>query len=327
MRCALMLAALAALAAAGCVETKNPPFQPEDLAFEPGLLGDWADESAAPPPAGDKPAPPTAYRVEAAKGTAYRATGDGGPKDAISFFLFKLGDRYFVAAAADGRYQVLRAVASGDTVRLWPLDPAAVLGDDPGRAGHESSVVLARRTTVLTGPTAEVRAFLARHADDPAVWAGPPMVYRRKDGLKLTTAGLTGRKQRTLDYWAELRSTLQGGKFPVGGPGADAAAEWKRVAASLAALSAEGVDPDAAACGLVAAELGDAAAAYARLRRRPVDPLAALVRDATGGAADPATLPPGREAVQARAREALATLEAARAKLAGRYGGEFLPVR
>ena len=121
--------------------------------------------------------------------------------------------------------------------------------------------------------------------------------------------------------------TLQGGTFRVGGTGADAGDQWKRVAAALGALGAEGVDPDAAACGLLGAEFCEAAAVYARSRRRPADPLAAFVRHATGVAADSATLPPGREALQARTQETLAKLEAARAKLAVRYGGEFPPIR
>lgn len=200
MRAVRILAALVAVAAAGCVETKNPPFLPDDLVFEPGLLGDW-EEVTTLPKAADDPVPPTLRRVEADKGMSYRINGNSDPKEWTPFSLFKLGDRYFIAIHDKKSYGVCRVIGSGDTLRFWSLDPLAVLADDPGRARHETSNEFGAGT-VLTGTTAEVRAFLTRHSDDPDVWHDTPVVYRRKGGFKLTTAGLTGRKQRTLDYWA-----------------------------------------------------------------------------------------------------------------------------
>jgi len=323
-----LFACLALLTAGGCVETKNAPFVPGDLVFEPGLLGDWVeDASDGPPFPGADPAKPvemTVRRLEVAKGGAYRHVTDiDGKKQADDLHVFKLGERYFFAVKDkdEGGYAVLRMTVSGSCVKLWEMSSRQVLGDQPGVAKHSTDFA-------LTGPTAEVRNFLMRHSDEPGVWAGLPRVYRRKDGLKVMPAGLTGGKQRTLDYWSELRSTLQGVGLAVAGTGADAAAAWARADKAIKSMSAEGVDPDASACGPLASGLCDALTEYTRKRRRPTDQLAALVRESTGGSAsDPTALPPGKEAVQDRARDVLAKLEAARKKLTERYKCDFLVIR
>jgi len=316
------------LTGTGCVETKNTPFLAEDLVFEPGLLGDWVEDmSDIPPFPGEDPAKPmekTVRRLEIAKGGAYRVVINiDGKRQADDLHLFKLDTRYFVALKNKdgGQFTVLRLTVSGSCAKLWQMAPGQVLGDQPGEAKHNPDFV-------LTGPTAEVRDFLVKHSDDPGVWAEMPQVYRRKDGLKVTPAGLTGGKQRTLDYWAELRSTLQGVGIASAGTGTDAASAWARANKAIRSMPAEGVDPDASACGPLASALCDALAEYTRKRRRPTDPLAALVRVSTGdSASDPTSLPPGKEAVQDRARDVLAKLEVARKKLTERYKCEFPTIR
>lgn len=326
MRTAGLLSAALAVLTAGCVETRNPPYLPGDLVFEPGLLGDWTEDTSHLPsaPGGDPkgPAEKPVRRLDTAKGGAYRLVTVGAdPPDAVDLHLFKLGDRYFVALNEEKRHVVLRLTVSGGGVKLWRLSPGRVLGDDPGAAKHAADFV-------LTGPTADVRDFLTKHSDAPGVWNALPHVYRRKGGLKVTPAGLTGGRQRTMDYWAELRATLQGVTVSVGGTGADAAAAWAAADKAIRSMATDGVDAEAAACGPLAAGLCDALAGYTRARRCPPDPLAALVREATGAAADDAAKPPpGRDAVQERTRDVLAKLEAARRVLAERYKCEVPSIR
>lgn len=322
---AILLAALAATAT-GCVESEKPPYAAGDVVFEPGLLGEWTvmpgcHTRGELPPQLD-PNEPT-HRIERTGGGTYRSTALAGEKETHEFTVFKLADRYFTSSKTEGgRYLVERLTVSGDRLNVRMLHLSDVLSEHTGAAKYKNEDF----TTVLTGGTEEVRGFLSKHADDPGVWDRQVQVMRRAGGLKVTPAGLTGRKQRTLDYWAHLRLALQDPALPTPLPRSHLSALWSSASSEVHFLSTDGVDTDAVASGSLATELCKVMGDYAG-SRAPKDPLGALIRESTGAVRDPATPQVGRETVLEQARDILAKLEAGRKKLSDRYGCEFPPIR
>lgn len=311
----------------GCVETEKPPYSSGDVVFEPALLGDWVyldgQERGGLPPVRRSPGKAT-HRIERAENGSYRNLALGGEKEVVEFTVFKLGDRYFLASKADkGRFRVSRLTISGEFLKIWWLNFERVLEAHPEAVKHKVDDF----TTVLTGSTDELRVFLLKYADEPGVWNWKYESMQRVDGLKVTPAGLTGRKQRTLDYWAEMRLALQDSAPSHGTTRDNLSAFWAAASSEIGLQITDGVDADAVACGKLATELCDVMAKYTG-KHRPTAPLASLVRESTGGvAAEPTTLPAGRDEVLARVREALAKLEMMRKKLSDRYKCEFLPIR
>jgi hypothetical protein len=333
MRRAVLASALAALCvASGCIESKNPPFETADLVVEPALLGDWrrprlsVDDFDLWDLTDPKEQP--LYRIQAGEGTGYREVrpGGGGREVTTEFELFKVGDHYIVTEFVTkfegeaGVYETLKVTTNGNELVYWVALGDAILDEQPDAAKHDKDV--------LTGDTAGVKKFLLSAADTPGIWELARVLARDREG-KVGASGLTGKKQRTLDYWFALRAGLQSGRVPSAAPGWRTSFGWGKQAAVIRRFTnPTGVDEDAAKCGPLAVEFCEAVARYAEKRRTPPDPFAATLRVTLGGAAtDPAKLPPGREEIEKRFKELSEKLDATRKKLSERYGCEFPAIR
>ena len=335
MRGLIFAAALACGGLTGCVESEQPPFAAEDLVFEPALLGDW---ELVPDPTDLVASAPNAkketYRITVGPDGSYISTPLGKDKSAPApLWLFKIGDRYFAAQKGLQRlsenpkivYTVWRVVVRGSELQLWDIEFASLLNENPKLASFKTKPDNERGSGYFDGPTKEVRALLAAHSDDNCVWF-VSLQYRRTAGLKVTEAGFLGKKQRTLDYWAQLRHLLHSSTLTVWG--SSNVSGWYKTSDHIKNLPKDGVDAEAVAAGASAIALCNAMEEYADKRKPPADPLASLIRLTTGEPLfDPATAPPEQAKVVAKARESIAALEASRTKLAAQFKAEFLPIK
>jgi hypothetical protein len=183
---ALALGTLA-LAAAGCLPTSlNPLYETKDLTFDPALLGTWGSDEET-------------WTFEKGEDQAYKLTI--APKDgraaAFEAHLFKLGDASWLdiypgdEAAKDlnnGYVQVmlcpthafLKVTGTKPNLTLvnmdlkWLLD---FLTKHPKATPHH---IVAKEGVVLTGSTAELRAFVREHLKTEGAWNSDPLKLEPK---------------------------------------------------------------------------------------------------------------------------------------------------
>lgn len=79
-------------------------------------------------------------------------------------------------------HQVMRFQRTGDELRVWPFDGAwlernASVGGEGGFSS-DRLVIGGSETAVLTAPSGQVRAFIAKYGQDPRAF-GDPFVFRR----------------------------------------------------------------------------------------------------------------------------------------------------
>jgi hypothetical protein len=174
-----------ALALTGCVVTSVYPFYFEkDVAFEPGLLGDWTKGQAA----------KERWKFERDGETAYRLTYTEGDKSSVmQARFFKLPGQTFLDLFAsepkdDGlppaipSHLLLRVVQTGPTLEMAALNYewlGTLLEKNPKAIRHHVVQGSGDKRLVLTADTAELQRFVVKHLKTEAAW---------KDGLELQRA-------------------------------------------------------------------------------------------------------------------------------------------
>jgi hypothetical protein len=177
------MAALAALLSSAClVVSLQPVYEPDTIAFDPGLLGTWV--------MGDDGVTLT---VERGAWHSYHVTIDErDDRMRLSARLTRVGERtYLDAAPLDGLdlpalvlpvHAIYRCDLKGDELALSDLNYEAL--ERQAREGKATLplVVDARRNVVITAGTAELRRWLVANAADETLF-DPPLTFTRRAPL------------------------------------------------------------------------------------------------------------------------------------------------
>lgn len=174
---ALMTAGAAVLT--GCLVTSVYPFHTEkDLAFEPGLVGDWTNVKEA----GDH------WKFEKEGSNAYRLTYSSGDKtNVVQAHLFKLrGESFLDLFTPEGNDQIQPPpIPSHFLLRVFQLQPAVrmasldydwlkeTLAANPKALRHHVIKLGDKpddERIVLTADTAELQMFVINHLKTKEAW-------------------------------------------------------------------------------------------------------------------------------------------------------------
>ena len=174
MRGAAWLPVLLAVLVSGCVPALEPFYAPEDLIFDPALVGTWTTDRG------------TWHVARSGERTLVLSHESRGARKTFEGHLFQLGPHRFLdleprLAPGEGDvhwahylplHTVLRVWLEGDVLQLGPLSRGWL--DAQLERGDRS--IAHRRTSsgvVLTGSTVELRELLLRIADDPRAFPRP----------------------------------------------------------------------------------------------------------------------------------------------------------
>lgn len=176
----LALGFVAALLSSAClVVSLQPVYEPETIAFDPAVLGSWtsADEDVT-------------LTIERGEWHSYHVIAtQGNNRYRLSARLTRVGTGlYLDVTPLDGTdlpaltlavHGLCRLVLTEEGMTLAALNYEAF--EQKARAGgHELPMVVdARRNIVITASTADLRRWLAQHADDEGVFDVPTPFTRR----------------------------------------------------------------------------------------------------------------------------------------------------
>ena len=172
---------LLALVGPAClVVSLHPVYEPETIAFEPALLGEWvADED------------PVVLTFERAEWHSYHVVYADADKTPVrlSVRLTRVADMLLLdLTPLDGAdigllqlpvHAVYRATIEDGTLSLAPLNYDWLFDRvREGTAGLPAAID-ARTNVIVTAPTAELRKWIAAHAADDGLFAAPVMLHRK----------------------------------------------------------------------------------------------------------------------------------------------------
>ena len=171
----LALGFLAALLSSAClVVSLQPVYEPETIAFDPAVLGSWtsADEDVT-------------LTIERGEWHSYHVIAtQGNNRYRLSARLTRVGTGLYLdgtdlPALTLAVHGLCRLVLTEEGMTLAALNYEAF--EQKARAGgHELPMVVdARRNIVITASTADLRRWLAQHADDEGVFDVPTPFTRR----------------------------------------------------------------------------------------------------------------------------------------------------
>lgn len=123
-----------------------------------------------------------------------------------------------------------------------------------------------RHTTkeiLLTASTEDLQAFLLDRIDDPTAFGGASKL-RRARKIEVAPAGLASKRQRTLEYWCEVRALSVEPHLPPGAKPDQIAQELTRMAKEIEDLPTLGVDLIASDCALETASAFNRMSDYAK---------------------------------------------------------------
>ena len=176
----LTIAALAALLSSAClVVSLQPVYEPETIAFDPGLLGTWvaADDDMS-------------MSFERAEWHSYHVTiAERDDKSRLTARLTRVGEQlYLDVSPLDGADVAPLVLPVHAVYRLELRDDDLSLADlnyeqlerlaREGAAGLPMTID-ARKNVVITASTAELRRWLVAHAADEGLFAAPTMLRRK----------------------------------------------------------------------------------------------------------------------------------------------------
>jgi hypothetical protein len=176
VRLAVLLAL--ALSSAGClVVGLQPVYEPQTIAFEPGLLGDWASDEDA-----------ITLAIERGEWHSYHLTfTDRDKTTRFSARLTRVGDLLLVdVTPLDGTdiqplqlpvHGIFRIVLENDALSVAALDYDHFLA--VASRGEPGFALDGRKNVVITLSTSALRHWLEQHADDARVFSAPAVLKRR----------------------------------------------------------------------------------------------------------------------------------------------------
>jgi hypothetical protein len=315
-----------ALLLTGCVETEHPLVPPGEAVAEPRLEGVWQGDGTvySVQRVGQEPA---SYRVVEIRGGEAKVISEGP-------LLFRVGRRYFLVPNPEKNFFPLRVSFAGDELRVRELNwrwlddylathRKALKHHHQGSGGGLGSWPV----LVLEAPTKELQAFVEKHMDE--LFSTPVKRFTRvgKAALPpLAKEGLASRRQRTFDYWDEVRYQLKSVPFWHTASRAEAIENCAILARVIQEIPTDLIDREATDAGRHHAALFRDAAKYLSDRTEPAD-VRALVDLLKSPRAE---LPAGQQSLEPIRRQALQAAdeaEQARERLGQRYGEAFPPWR
>lgn len=169
----------AALLSSACVVSLQPVYEPETIAFDPALVGSWAsvDEDVT-------------LAVERGEWHSYHVTvTKGDERYRLSARLTRVGTGlYLDVTPLDGTdlpaltlpvHGCYRLAMSEEGITLAELNYERLERRARSGTADLSMVVDARSNVVITATTAEIRQWLALHADEEGVFGAPTPFTRR----------------------------------------------------------------------------------------------------------------------------------------------------
>jgi hypothetical protein len=171
---------LAGLSTSCLVVSLHPVYDPETIAFDPALLGQWvADEDAV------------SVTFDRAEWHSYHLTLAEGdkPPARLSVRMTRVGETLLLdVTPLDGTdigplqlavHAIYRVSLEGDTLSVWPLNYDSLF--DRVRAGTADvpAVIDPRTNVVMTATTAELRRWLAAHLTDEGLFGAPVTMHRK----------------------------------------------------------------------------------------------------------------------------------------------------
>jgi hypothetical protein len=326
-----LAAAMVLMAAAGCVSSKHALHTQKDVVFEPALLGEWRSVES------DGRLSPSVTKVQKMGQSAYRA--GSGNNDNRDFDLLRLGDHYFVDWCVKEGTQETHAfgkvTASGSDLKIWTIDQdwlMSLLKRNPWAVKHElhryrdAQAKVTSESVTLTAPTEALQGFVLNHVNTPGAFKVCPFSgrYRREGKPEVPATGLLSKRQRTFDYWYEVRAIYLGSTIPAGVPANRVNPELERVASALENLPTLGVDLDAVQSSLYAAKTFRNMAAFLEKHNAPNKGAEVFIRGVLGDPLGPINeLNAEKRELQQQGRTMVEKFNQTRAALTARYEMEF----
>ena len=187
MRTRLQLAALLAciLPLAGCfVFSLHPLYTAEDHAYDPALIGAWVsgdEDCQTAKPSSDNPPCSFVFTTEILdkqKGYRIVVTDEHGKRNSFRARLVELGKARFLDATpveapdltspAKNVHSFWKVVLRKNALKLVPLNQDWL--QQELKAGRIKLAHRPGNALLLTASTAELRAFVSPHANDPKAW-------------------------------------------------------------------------------------------------------------------------------------------------------------
>lgn len=244
---------LVLLALAGCVVGSEHPLHTEkDLVFEEWLLGKWTSGVGN-----------TVLERDGDK--CYKAVVNEleGKTRVDRYRLVSLGDHYFLQYHFGESPGCLffKISVLGSSIRLRDLDEAwidSLLQANPNAIKHkvartnDPATGKPKNEYALTAPTGDLQAFVLKYINQPKAFRlysnEKTCDYTSARNIPITPTGLASKKQRTGDYWYEVRMLIFTTQIGKNTQPADVAKELKRLVKAIRGLPTLGVDLDAVAC-------------------------------------------------------------------------------
>jgi hypothetical protein len=311
----------------GCIETEHALVPAKEAIPEPRLEGVWKGDDAvySLQRLGQDPA---SYRLVQIKGQATTVLSEGP-------LLFRLGRRYFLIPKQEEMFWPMRVSFAGDELRVRALNDRWL---EDYLTKHREALKHDRKSRsdrfgtwsalVLQAPTKDLQKFFEEHMDE--LFSSPVARFTRvgKPALPLLAKeGLASPKQRTFDYWDEVRYQLASVPLWRGASRANGLENCNILARVLKEIPTDLIAREAADAGREQTLLFSALAAYLREGKGPADVVSQMV-DLLKAPRKP--LPRGQaslEPIRRQAQKAAELAKQARERLGKRYEEEFPPWR
>jgi hypothetical protein len=181
----------------------------------------------------------------------------------------------------------------------------------------------------LTASPRDLQAFVLKHINDPLAFRASGDVHERGQKIEITAEGLASKKQRTFDYWYEVRSILLGTPRPPKGANARQLAKTlSDVSKEIADLPTLGVDEDAVDCGNDLSQHLGQVANFLKNSQSGDRALEAIIRGVAGDLFGVAIeVAKEQRDLANRTQQVDEKMQRARAKLTARYEMEFSKIK
>jgi hypothetical protein len=267
-----------ALGSVGCVPSKEPLYTEKDLLVDEAILGDWQMQTA------EGQATLTIKKSGKNRFKEVRI-GSRGERTEFELTLFKLGNSYFTDFAFGSEHYFFKVCVLGDkmVMRTPTMDSLKLyLHFYPKQLKHERTRIEGWNDSFkFTASTLELQAFVMANMNDHSLFQ-QSMTYQRIGKFPVTPFGLASKKQRTFDYWCEIRGIFRGGFVPFGAKPDEMAKEFNRIASGIADLPTLGVDSVAVDCGVDLIRLLNNTSMHVKKYSDPDKLLEAFMRGITG---------------------------------------------
>jgi hypothetical protein len=176
----VLVTALAVSSQACLVVSLHPVYEPESIAFEPALVGEWmSDEDNL------------TVRFERAEWRSYHvALDDNGKVTRLSGRLARLSDDVLLldVTPLDGTdipeltlpvHMIFRLTVAPDALTIATLNYDRFYGMAKAGLSGLALTIDGRQNALITAGTADLRAWLVAHAADEGIFAAPAALKRK----------------------------------------------------------------------------------------------------------------------------------------------------